>query len=73
MNRGLADRTTSRDLILSEVQTESQTQNFSYFSHGQPLLRHSTSSTCQWRSRRPLLSSAARFEMKFFSENHSGM
>jgi hypothetical protein len=41
MNRGLADRAASRDLVLPEMQTESQTQNFSDFSHGQPLLGHS--------------------------------
>jgi hypothetical protein len=41
MNRGLTDRAASRDLVLPEMQTESQTQDFSDFSHGQPLLGHS--------------------------------
>src|SRR5580704_6530680 len=53
MNGRLTDGTTAGDLILLQAQTEPQTQNLFYFSHGHTLLGHEVSSTCQWSRLRP--------------------
>src|SRR5260370_35156663 len=43
MNAGLADGTTTGDLVLQQAKIVPQTQHFFDFSHGQSLLGHSVS------------------------------
>src|ERR1700728_127025 len=43
MNAGLADRTTTGDLVLQQAKIVPQAQHFFDFSHGQSLLGHSVS------------------------------
>src|SRR5258708_1383534 len=49
MNGRLTDGTTAGDLVLSQTELESQSQNFLHFAHRQSFLGHSVPSTFQWR------------------------
>src|SRR5580700_11887124 len=61
MNAGLADGTTTGDLVLQQPKIVPQTQHFFDFSHGQTLLGHSFSSLA--RGEIPILVVQHRFPL----------
>jgi hypothetical protein len=54
VNGRLTDGATSRNLILSEIHLEPQTQNVFDFSHRQPFLGQLAPSTSQWNEPAPV-------------------
>ena len=73
VNGRLSDGTAPGNLFLTKAQAESQTQDFSDFSHGQPFLGHSVPSTFQWRQLTPAVVQRQPLRLSSFQKSIPGM